>query len=362
MIKAARLLNMAFETGAARDRRVDKANREAALCDFVRLSLLAAMGKAPERPAEPQEGAHFDLERANSIIAYEQYSQLDVIGAFFEPKKSVTSEDVEECLDRYITSRYSGSPETMRLRHILEEIHNARYMDDIEVASLAANLSRCIMSTDFDLSYLCEAIQANWTLRSWGFEEATSPEEVLDRAKAIVDARAEDAYRSIHGKYILWEEEWSGRYGGIMDDLNAYATEAYERLMRKRRLSGMNPNSPRTGEEAANTITQGWSHGEDLFLDFDPRLVASCFVNGDAASQAALYEMAKQLESRSVCFKEERAEQWASTLLAELRSSEPKTRMGSVRMRWMIEVLEKLVNLMHRCQVSASPSQCPSHL
>jgi hypothetical protein len=132
--------------------------------------------------------------------------------------------------------------------------------------------------------------------------------------------------------------------------------------MREMRSIGISPGSPRAGAQIVDTVTQGWSHGEDLFLDFDPRLVASCFVNGDAASQAALYEMAKQLESRSVCFKEERAEQWASTLLAELRSSEPKTRMGSVRMRWIIEALEKLVNLMHRCQVSASPSQCPSHL
>lgn len=279
---------------------------------------------------------------------FDQYSHLDVIDSFFNARKSVTKEDVDACLARYITSRYAGTPETMRLRHILEQMGGLQHMDDAEVSSLALSLSHCIMRTDFDLSDLCEAVQANWTLRSWGFEEAVASDKLLERAKELVDTNPEDAYRAIHGKYLLRSDEWQNRYGGFMADLDAYAVEVYARFKRETAVRGIDPGDPEAGKRIADIVTGGWGRGEDLFLDFDPELVAGCFADGDAASQNALYSMSKRLESRGVFYKDEQARQWASSLLAEMRGAEPKSRMGSVRRRWTVETLKKLVGAISR--------------
>ena len=348
MIKATKLLSMAFESDAARESGVDKDNREAALRDFVRFSLLAAMGRAPRRPAERQESTSFDFEHGRRIALFNQYSQLDVIDSFFDAKKSVAKEDVDTCLSQYVASRYAGTPETMRLRRVLESVRYANSMEDEEVAELAAELSRCILYTEFDLSYLCEAVQTSWTLRSWGFEEAVASDKLLDRAKELVDANPENAYRGIHSKYVLWSDEWQNRYDGLMADLDAYAVGAYERFKREKATRSIDSSNPKAGKSIADTITKGWGRGENLFLDFDPKLIASCFANGDATSQIALYEMSMGLEDRGVFYRDEQARQWALSLLDEMRSIDPKSRMGCVRKRWMVETLEKLASTMSR--------------
>lgn len=351
MIKATKLLGMAFGSNVARDSAIDKSNRWAALCDFTRYSLLAAMGRAPEHPGEPQAGARFDLKRANAIVAYTKYSQLGVIESFFNAQKSVEAEDVNACLAQYVASRYAGTPETMRVRRLLESLRNVQCMEDDEDAKHAAELSRCVMGTEFDLSYLGEAVRTNWTLRNWGFQETIPTDKLLERSKELVNANPEGAYKGIHGEYLHWSDEWRGRYDGLMEKIDAYAVDAYSRTKNEEFMRNISPDKPDAGTRIADAITDGWGRGEDLFLDFGPALVVSCFISGDAGSQIALYHMIENMGDRAVLYKDERALRWVESLLDEMRSAEPKSRMGSKRQSWTIEALEKL-NRSHTGQMS----------
>lgn len=301
MIKATKLLAMAFESCAARDPKVDKDNRQAALCDFVRFSLLAAVVEAPVRPAKRQGDADFDFEHARMIQLFKQYSQLDVIGAFFDSKRNVTRKEINECLTSYVASQYAGSPETMQIRRILEDMRDVQHMDDERVTLLAAKLSHCIIHTEFDLLYLGDAIRANWTLRNWGFKEAIAPGSLLSRAKELVDSNPQDAYKRVHGEYLRWSDEWKNRYDGLMDALDAYAVEAYARFVHEELIPHVNPDDPEAGKTLADFIKERWTRGEDRFLDFSPSLVACLFANGDATSQIALYRLSMGLEKRR-CF------------------------------------------------------------
>ena len=58
--------------------------------------------------------------------------------------------------------------------------------------------------------------------------------------------------------------------------------------------------------------------------------------------------MSMGLEDRGVFYRDEQARQWALSLLDEMRSIDPKSRMGYVRRRWTVEVLEKLADTMSR--------------
>ena len=55
---------------AALDPKVDEANREAVLCDFVRFSLLAAMGKTLKHPAKRQEDFSLGFEHGHEIAVF----------------------------------------------------------------------------------------------------------------------------------------------------------------------------------------------------------------------------------------------------------------------------------------------------
>lgn len=92
MIKASALISMAFESNAACDSEVDGENREAALRDFVSLALLAAMGRAPKRPAEREPGMPFDYEHARELELFNRYMSLDVIESYFNVMDAVSRE------------------------------------------------------------------------------------------------------------------------------------------------------------------------------------------------------------------------------------------------------------------------------
>lgn len=345
MIKASPLISMALSSNAACDSLVDCSNRRDALCDFVRYSLLAAMGSEPERPPERNPGEPYDPKRTYELVSYNHYSKLDVICDFFSSKSGITREDVDVCIAHYITSEYAGSPETMRVARLLAKTRDVQSLEDEEVACLASELSYCFLNTRFDLAHLLDVVQISWTLRSWGFEEALDRGAMIDRAHELIDEDPRGAYRAIHGRYLVWMEEWSTRYDGLMAEIDAYAVKAYETWRYGELTRDISFESPEAGKLVSDVIQNGWSRGDDIFLDFEPAGIAMCFERGDAESQCGIYHMAKGLGERAIIFTKLEAMDWVRSLLDAMQGVKPPSRMGRVRKRWTIDALDGLVGI-----------------
>lgn len=233
----------------------------------------------------------------------------------------------------------------MSVARVLQRMRDVQGMDDKEVAELATELSDCILHTRFDASYIGEAVRTNWTLRSWGFEESVDSETVRARVQFLADEDPEGTYRGIHREYIAWQEDWADRYDGLMADLDAYVVEVYETRKREENKRLVRCGDPDAGRCLADVVQKGWSHGEDLFVEFAPKTVADCFACGNAASQKAIYAMSMGFESRAVFFHNAEAMEWARSLCEELRAADPKSRMGRVRRRWAVEAIERLLKI-----------------
>ena len=182
MIKSTELLIGAITCETLSDRQIDAENRECALRDFARFAFLAAMNEAPNRQPSEDDGSTL-AERIHERTEYNTYQQLWVIKSFFDSIMSTKEGDVDACLRSYIESTYSGTPETMTLKRILDKSASVSIMEDAEVADLASQLSSCITGTVFGFGLLNRAVQLNMTLRGWGFEEALPDETLLVRAK-----------------------------------------------------------------------------------------------------------------------------------------------------------------------------------
>jgi hypothetical protein len=157
---------------------------------------------------------------------------------------------------------------------------------------------------------------------------------MLERAKAIVDARTEDAYRGIRGKYLLWEEEWGGRYGDLMDDLNGYATGAQARLMREIRSNGISPDglvperrlparSCRAGATERTLPRLRPTAGRELLRRWRRCFSVRAFRDVHGAGEQRRMPRGRAGGAMGV------------DLLAELRSSEPKMRMVVLHTFWI---------------------------
>lgn len=343
MIKVTELLKQAVSCETMSDSRVDVENREHALTDFARYAFLTAMNDAPtEQTFEDDDGRAW-VEGIHRSFEYNMYQQLWVIKAFLDSRMEVKDDDIAACLKEYIAANYGGSPETMALKHILDGTSTLSSMDDAEVADLAMKLATCISETVFDLAHLNQAIQVNMTLRKWGFEEALSDEELLIRAKELVDMDAEEAYRKVHREYVAWRDDWSERYS-VLADLDEYIVDSYEAQKMLELSEAVDLCNPETGRMLASSMQEDLARGGSLYLGCKPELIAELFASGNADSQYAIYELIVGLKHFAAFRTDERACVWAEGLCAALSELDPQSRMGRKRLDWALDGLHELVD------------------
>lgn|GEM_PF-2061042 len=344
MIKSTELLIGAITCETLSDRQIDAENRECALRDFARFAFLAAMNEAPDGQLSEGDDDNALVERIHERIEYNTYQQLWVIRSFFDSKTSIKEGDVDACLRSYIESTYSGTPETMALKHILDRSTSVSTMEDAEVADLASQLSSCITGTVFDLGLLNRAVQLNMTLRDWGFEEALPDESLLVRAKELADRNVEEAYRKIHGEYAAWRDEWQERYS-VLVNLDKYIVNRYQGLRANRLEDAIRPEDPNAGCIFADIIRGDLARGGSLYLGYDPEFIANLFVNGNAGSQHALYELVAGFNHYATFYTNEQALAWSNGLHNELLKIGPQSKMGRKRLSWTIDSLKKLLEM-----------------
>lgn len=345
MIRSVELIDMAIKSEAVSDNQVDSNNRARALRDFAMYTFMAANGTAPLKPAEPEPNQKPDTKRIQQLISFGHYSDLGVIADYFDPRKAVGREDVDECIVSYLKKHYAGSPDTMALTRILEKVRSIPAMEDEEAAPLVSELSDCIMSRNFDVAHLIRAIQCNSTLREWGFDETLSHEKVIRRACELVDGDVDYAYRSVHAEYVAWRGAWASPCDEL-DELDSHIVREFEDRQRALLHESVGDRGMDAGVAAVEAIRKGLTAGSRTHLSFAPKDIAEFFEHGSAAAQDAIKDFANSIEQWGTFMKDEPSRTWLMDLYRALSSIEVESRLGRLRLEWTLEALRKALGIL----------------
>ena len=230
----------------------------------------------------------------------------------------------------------------MDLKRVLDTSIVMGRMEDDEVEALAARLSECLLGSVFDLALLNNAMQMNMTLKRWGFEKALSEEELLRRAKELVDGDVEEAYVKTHREFEVWHEEWVRSYS-LLVELDSYIVDQFERLKAHRVKDAIELSDPNAGLILADEIQNGLLKGETIFLEFDPEFIAELYARGSADSQYAIHELILGFKKAYVFCTDARAKEWAQRLRESMSKVDSLSRMGKQRLKWILGNLEELL-------------------
>lgn len=349
MIKCRPLLQAALKTRTLVDESIDAENRSNAFMSFARYALLAACGCEPTEPNREDYKQDDSFSWASASVEYQRYSKLTSIGDFFRSGHPIDMDRLESELRNYISERYPGSPKTMELVRLLEQYQKARTMDDTEVSIIARGVADCLQKGAFDFSKLRSAISCNCTLRDIGFTEALDDQELLAVTKRMVYRDPVSAYETFHKELEMWGR-WPGENGrAVMDELDHYIVDSYQKQVSAQIVGAIDCQSTDSGAKLCQVVADQWSKGRDAFTLISPSDMVTSFLCSDGASQYELFRMLKQLEDRSVIYKDEESFRiWVVRLQEAFEKVETESLLGRLRLGWIREQIEKLAMIVNQ--------------
>lgn len=350
-------INYALSTSALFDETIDFHGRVKAFSDFVGYTVQASAGIVPNEPKCTKSSMSIFDEP--ELHEYDNYLTLSKALAPLTEGKDVDPETVKSSFDKFVREKNPNSAADVEAQEMEYNWGTLRCLEDSQVELLANQFKDMLAKGQYSQGWFYKIIMFTLDLINLGFWDESFREKLLDslRHAANHDPNCDAA--------VLRQERdnFNDFYGTdanlIMDKL----INEVEQDERKRDLNRISLEFSKVDQSTGKTISAFFEEAikavyQNRILDVPAETVAMAIYEGTADSQNSLHSffhtgMKRFRDKHSL----NEAVEWLKKIDAQLVKVGSKSRMGSLRTKWIRnDIKQAIETLSKRAQRTSTDS------
>lgn len=267
-------------------------NRISAFSDCARFALLYCMG---EEPLPPEELSASDditaiLELSSQRDLHEQYQECSFVGNYFQENESVSLDNLDCEMQKYIDKRYPDSTETFIIKNTRSKIN--RDLTDDQAQELLQDFFSAIETKTFNPVFIPDAILTYGLFIDLGFSCPIAQDEFMSICKGSINQCSFAQIKTLN-QWEYWDSFTAGETAeALLFQLREYVSKAYIK-----QLDTLSPKGAEIADKIVEIIEDARSYNKSALTSIPANTIIETFANGTPQEQNKLCRTFGSLKS-----------------------------------------------------------------
>lgn len=350
-------INYALSTSALFDETIDFHGRVKAFSDFVGYTVQASAGIVPNEPKCTKSSMSIFDEP--ELHEYDNYLTLSKALAPLTEGKDVDPETVKSSFDKFVREKNPNSAADVEAQEMEYHWGTLRCLEDSQVELLANQFKDMLAKGQYSQGWFYKIIMFTLDLINLGFWDESFREKLLDSLRHAANHDPNCDAAALRQERDNFNDFYGTDANLIMDKL----INEVEQDERKRDLNRISLEFSKVDQSAGKTISAFFEEAikavyQNRILDVPAETVAMAIYEGTADSQNSLHSffhtgMKRFRDKHSL----NEAVEWLKKIDAQLVKVGSKSRMGSLRTKWIRnDIKQAIETLSKRTQRTSADS------
>lgn len=350
-------INYALSTSALFDETIDFHGRVKAFSDFVGYTVQASAGIVPNEPKCTKSSMSIFDEP--ELHEYDNYLTLSKALAPLTEGKDVDPETVKSSFDKFVWEKNPNSAADVEAQEMEYHWGTLRCLEDSQVELLANQFKDMLAKGQYSQGWFYKIIMFTLDLINLGFWDESFREKLLDSLRHAANHDPNCDAAALRQERDNFNDFYGTDANLIMDKL----INEVEQDERKRDLNRISLEFSKVDQSTGKTISAFFEEAikavyQNRILDVPAETVAMAIYEGTADSQNSLHSffhtgMKRFRDKHSL----NEAVEWLKKIDAQLVKVGSKSRMGSLRTKWIRnDIKQAIETLSKRTQRTSADS------
>lgn len=350
-------INYALSTSALFDETIDFHGRVKAFSDFVGYTVQASAGIVPNEPKCTKSSMSIFDEP--ELHEYDNYLTLSKALAPLTEGKDVDPETVKSSFDKFVREKNPNSAADVEVQEMEYHWGTLRCLEDSQVELLANQFKDMLARGQYSQGWFYKIIMFTLDLINLGFWDESFREKLLDSLRHAANHDPNCDAAALRQERDNFNDFYGTDANLIMDKL----INEVEQDERKRDLNRISLEFSKVDQSTGKTISAFFEEAikavyQNRILDVPAETVAMAIYEGTADSQNSLHSffhtgMKRFRDKHSL----NEAVEWLKKIDAQLVKVGSKSRMGSLRTKWIRnDIKQAIETLSKRTQRTSADS------
>lgn len=350
-------INYALSTSALFDETIDFHGRVKAFSDFVGYTVQASAGIVPNEPKCTKSSMSIFDEP--ELHEYDNYLTLSKALAPLTEGKDVDPETVKSSFDKFVREKNPNSAADVEAQEMEYHWGTLRCLEDSQVELLANQFKDMLAKGQYSQGWFYKIIMFTLDLINLGFWDESFREKLLDSLRHAANHDPNCDAAALRQERDNFNDFYGTDATLIMDKL----INEVEQDERKRDLNRISLEFSKVDQSTGKTISAFFEEAiksvyHNRILDVPAETVAMAIYEGTADSQNSLHSffhtgMKRFRDKHSL----NEAVEWLKKIDAQLVKVGSKSRMGSLRTKWIRnDIKQAIETLSKRAQRTSTDS------
>lgn len=350
-------INYALSTSALFDETIDFHGRVKAFSDFVGYTVQASAGIVPNEPKCTKSSMSIFDEP--ELHEYDNYLTLSKALAPLTEGKDVDPETVKSSFDKFVREKNPNSAADVEAQEMEYHWGTLRCLEDSQVELLANQFKDMLAKGQYSQGWFYKIIMFTLDLINLGFWDESFREKLLDSLRHAANHDPNCDAAALRQERDNFNDFYGTDANLIMDKL----INEVEQDERKRDLNRISLEFSKVDQSTGKTISAFFEEAikavyQNRILDVPAETVAMAIYEGTADSQNSLHSffhtgMKRFRDKHSL----NEAVEWLKKIDAQLVKVGSKSRMGSLRTKWIRnDIKQAIETLSKRTQRTSADS------
>lgn len=350
-------INYALSTSALFDETIDFHGRVKAFSDFVGYTVQASAGIVPNEPKCTKSSMSIFDEP--ELHEYDNYLTLSKALAPLTEGKDVDPETVKSSFDKFVREKNPNSAADVEAQEMEYHWGTLRCLEDSQVELLANQFKDMLAKGQYSQGWFYKIIMFTLDLINLGFWDESFREKLLDSLRHAANHDPNCDAAALRQERDNFNDFYGTDANLIMDKL----INEVEQDERKRDLNRISLEFSKVDQSTGKTISAFFKEAikavyQNRILDVPAETVAMAIYEGTADSQNSLHSffhtgMKRFRDKHSL----NEAVEWLKKIDAQLVKVGSKSRMGSLRTKWIRnDIKQAIETLSKRTQRTSADS------
>ena len=350
-------INYALSTSALFDETIDFHGRVKAFSDFVGYTVQASAGIVPNEPKCTKSSMSIFDEP--ELHEYDNHLTLSKALAPLTEGKDVDPETVKSSFDKFVREKNPNSAADVEAQEMEYHWGTLRCLEDSQVELLANQFKDMLAKGQYSQGWFYKIIMFTLDLINLGFWDESFREKLLDSLRHAANHDPNCDAAALRQERDNFNDFYGTDANLIMDKL----INEVEQDERKRDLNRISLEFSKVDQSTGKTISAFFEEAikavyQNRILDVPAETVAMAIYEGTADSQNSLHSffhtgMKRFRDKHSL----NEAVEWLKKIDAQLVKVGSKSRMGSLRTKWIRnDIKQAIETLSKRTQRTSADS------
>lgn len=350
-------INYALSTSALFDETIDFHGRVKAFSDFVGYTVQASAGIVPNEPKCTKSSMSIFDEP--ELHEYDNYLTLSKALAPLTEGKDVDPETVKSSFDKFVREKNPNAAADVEAQEMEYHWGTLRCLEDSQVELLANQFKDMLAKGQYSQGWFYKIIMFTLDLINLGFWDESFREKLLDSLRHAANHDPNCDAAALRQERDNFNDFYGTDANLIMDKL----INEVEQDERKRDLNRISLEFSKVDQSTGKTISAFFEEAikavyQNRILDVPAETVAMAIYEGTADSQNSLHSffhtgMKRFRDKHSL----NEAVEWLKKIDAQLVKVGSKSRMGSLRTKWIRnDIKQAIETLSKRTQRTSADS------